>query len=271
MQFSISRGRRVIIAAVVVTVAVVALFVVAPNVVSPIAFAQQPATPPAVSTPVPLAPAEITLKKSLETRLGATVDGLTKLPIGLYEVRVGEDLFYSDANGDYIVVGNLIDLRTRENLTRKRAAEIREASLPVFKFADLPLDDAVKVVKGNGKRKVAIFEDPNCGYCRRLEASLHTISDVTIYVFLYPVLGPDSLAKSKQVWCASNRSKAWSEWMEKGTALSGEGACTTPLDKTLALGKKLKVDGTPTLFFSNSKRVEGAIDQAELEKMLAAG
>ena len=93
---------------------------------------------------------------------------------------------------------------------------------------------------------------------------------MTIYVFLYPVLGPDSLAKSKQVWCASNRSKAWSEWMEKGTALSGEGACATPLDKTLALGKKLKVDGTPTLFFSNNKRSEGAIDQAELEKALSA-
>jgi thiol:disulfide interchange protein DsbC len=269
MRFPHFNGRRVLIGVVIAALAVVASVAFAPDLLSTPALAQQPA----ISTPAaaPLTAAEATLKKTLETRLGAPVDGLTKVPaLGLYEVRVGEDVLYTDANGDYLVVGNLIDLRSRENLTRKRVAEIREASLPVFKFAELPLDDAVKVVKGNGKRKIAIFEDPNCGYCKKLEASLHSISDVTIYVFLYPVLGPDSLAKSKQVWCASNRSKAWSEWMEKGTALSGEGACATPLDKTLALGKKLKVDGTPTLFFSNNKRAEGAIDQAELEKALAA-
>ncbi len=210
------------------------------------------------------------LKKNLETRLGANIDSITRVPVaGLYEVRVDNDIFYTDATGNYIVVGNLIDLRSRENLTRKRVEAIKEASLPKFKFADLPLDAAVKVVKGTGKRQVAIFEDPNCGYCKRLEKSIHEIGDVTIYVFLYPVLGPDSLAKSKQVWCAPNRSKAWSDWMQSGVALSGEGACQTPLDKTLELGKKLKVEGTPTLFFSNNKRVEGAIDTAELEKLLA--
>jgi thiol:disulfide interchange protein DsbC len=268
MRFSSTRGRRVIIGAVAAVSVVVALVVFAPGLVSTLAIAQTPAA----STPVPPTAAEVALKKTLETRLGATIDGLTKMPAaGLYEVRVGDDILYTDATGDYLVVGNLIDLRTRENLTRKRANEIREAGLPTFKFAELPFDTAVKIVKGNGKRKVAIFEDPNCSYCRKLEASLHTLSDVTIYVFLYPVLGPDSLAKSKQVWCAPNRAKAWSEWMEKGTALSGEGACTTPLDKTLALGKKLKVDGTPTLFFTNDKRVEGAIDPVELEKMLSAG
>ncbi len=213
---------------------------------------------------------DATLKKNLETRLGATIDSITRLPIaGLYEIRIDNDIFYADATGNYIVVGNLIDLRSRENLTRKRVEAIKQASLPQIKFADLPLDTAVKVVKGNGKRQVAIFEDPNCGYCKRLEKSIHDIGDVTIYVFLYPILGPDSLAKSKQVWCAANRSKAWSDWMQSGTALTGEGACQTPIDKTLELGKKLKVEGTPTLFFSNNKRVEGAIDTAELEKLLA--
>lgn len=226
------------------------------------------AAPPAA----PSTAAEVGLKKTLETRFNATVDSLTKLPMGLYEVHVGEDVFYTDPTGSYLIVGNLVDLRTRENLTRKSVEAIKQASMPPFKFTELPFDTAVKVVRGNGRRQVAIFEDPNCGYCRKLESSLDRISDVTIWVFLYPVLGPDSLAKSKQVWCASNRSKAWTEWMgDNRTALAGEGACETPLDRTLELGKKLRVDGTPTMFFSNNKRVEGAIDQGELEKLLSAG
>ncbi len=242
------------------------------------AFAQTQSAPtaaqiltPGAMTSTNNAPvADAALKKNLETRLGATIDSITRLPVaGLYEVRIDNDIFYTDATGNYIVVGNLIDLRSRENLTRKRVEAIKEASLPKFQFAELPLDAAVKIVKGSGKRQVAIFEDPNCGYCKRLEKSIHELGDVTIYVFLYPVLGPDSLAKSKQVWCAPNRAKAWSEWMQNGTALSGEGACQTPLDKNLELGKKLRVEGTPTLFFSNNKRIEGAIEAAELEKLLA--
>lgn len=210
------------------------------------------------------------LKKRLEARLGASIDSITRLPVaGLLEVRIDQDIFYTDATGNYILVGNLIDLRSRENLTRKRVEAIKQAALPSFKFTELPLDDAVKVVKGNGKRRVAIFEDPNCVFCKRLEKSIHDLGDVTLYVFLYPVLGPDSLAKSRQVWCAPDRAKAWTEWMQNGTALTGEGACQTPLDKTLELGKKLKVEGTPTLFFPSNKRVEGAIEPAELEKLLA--
>jgi thiol:disulfide interchange protein DsbC len=210
------------------------------------------------------------LKKNLEARLGATVDAINRLPLaGLYEVRAGEDVFYTDPGGNYILIGSLIDLRTRENLTRARVDELKQASLPAFKFAELPFDESVKVVKGSGKRKVAIFEDPNCGYCKRLEKSILDIGDVTIYVFLYPVLGPDSLVKSKQVWCAPDRAKAWNAWMQDATALPGEGTCATPLDRNLALGKKLRVDGTPTLFFSNNKRVEGTVDAKELERLLA--
>jgi thiol:disulfide interchange protein DsbC len=237
--------------------------------------AGQGATPasPAMSRPANEPGTPVTdpaLKKTLETRLSATVDSITRLPVaGLYEVRSGDDVFYADPTGNYIVVGNLIDLRTRENLTRTRVEEIKQASLPPFKFSELPLDAAVKVVKGSGKRRVAIFEDPNCGYCRQLEKSILDIGDVTVYVFLYPVLGPDSLVKSRQVWCAADRAKAWSGWMQNATALAGEGTCTTPLDKTLALGKKLRVDGTPTLFFSNNKRVEGTVETDELERLLA--
>lgn len=241
--------------------------------------AQGTPQPPSQSPPAPAMsrPADAgtpvddpSLKKTLEAHLGATIDGITRLPVGgLYEIRVGEDIFYADPTGNYILVGNLIDLRSRENLTRQRVQEIRLAGLPVFKFGELPFDAAVKVVKGGGKRKVAIFEDPNCGYCRKLEKSILDIGDVTIYVFLYPILGPDSLSKSKQVWCAKDRAKAWSGWMQQSTELVGDGTCATPLDKTLALGKKLRVEGTPTLFFQSNKRVEGVIDAATLEKMLA--
>ena len=229
--------------------------------------------------PAPLSPAvdagatainDPALKKNLEAKLNASVDAISKMPVsGLYEVRVGEDIFYTDTTGNYILVGNVIDLRTRENLTRTRVEAIKQASLPTFKFVDLPLDTAVRIVKGSGKRKVAIFEDPNCGYCKKLEKSILDIGDVTVYVFLYPVLGPDSLVKSKQVWCSANRSKAWTDWMQNATALSGDGSCATPIDRTLELGKKLRVDGTPTLFFSNNKRVEGAIEAEQLEKLLA--
>ena len=236
------------------------------------AFAQTPAVskPPASAATVQPAAGDAALKKTVEDRIGTPVDAVSKLPVGgLYEVRVGTDIFYTDASGNYIIVGNIIDLRTRENLTKKRVEALVDAATPKVKFADLPLDSAVKIVKGNGKRQLAIFEDPNCVFCKRLEKSLQEISDVTIYVFLYPILGPDSLTKSKQVWCAADRGRAWSDWMERGTALTGDGACATPLDKNLALGKKLRVDGTPTLFFSDGRRVPGAVPADELAKLLA--
>jgi len=241
-----------------------------------LSFAQT--TAPAPAAPASKAPkkaaaqsVEAQLKQDLEARVGAKIDSVTPMPMAqLYEIRIGEDIFYTDPTGNYLIIGNIIDSRTRENLTRARVDAIKEASLPQWKFAELPLDAAVKIVRGTGKREVAIFEDPNCGYCKKLEKSILDIGDVTIYVFLYPVLGPDSLTKSKQIWCAPNRAKAWTDWMQNATALSGEGTCPTPLDKTLALGKKLKVDGTPTLFFSNNKRVEGAIGAAELQKLLLA-
>jgi thiol:disulfide interchange protein DsbC len=244
--------------------------------VASVAHAQGMSTPPG-GTPAPSATTPVgppvddpALKKNLETRLEVGVDSITKLPVdGLYEVRAGDEVFYTDKTGNFIMVGNLIDLRTKENITRTRLLAIKEASLPPFKFNELPLDAAVKVVKGSGKRRVAIFEDPNCVYCKKLEKSILDVGNVTIYVFLYPILGPDSLVKSKQVWCADNRSKAWVDWMQKATAPSGEAKCNTAtLDKTLALGKKLQVEGTPTLFFGNNRRIEGVVDAGELERML---
>lgn len=212
------------------------------------------------------------LQKKLETLIGREVDSVTKLDYAnLYEVRVGNEIVYSDAKADYLFVGNIIDMNTRINMTRARTDAFLEASLPKFKFADLPLKSAIKIVKGNGKRQVAIFVDPNCGYCKRMEKAIDPVTDVTMYIFLYPVLGPDSTEKSKAIWCSANPAKVWTDWMVSGTAIPGKDAsCTNPLDQNLDLGKKLKVDGTPTLFFFNGKRVPGAVDLEEFNKLLVA-
>jgi len=244
------------------------------------AFAATPAAtpapdaPPAMSQkPAALTPAEAELKKTIEERLKLTVDEITPLPIaGLYEVRVGTKLIYSDVKGDYVFTGNLIDLRARVDLTAERVDALKESTLPKVKLADLPLNSAIKIVKGSGKSQIAIFEDPNCSYCKRLEHSLENISDVTLYVFLYPVLGDDSVAKSRAIWCAKDPAKAWSTWMMNGSAPTApaSGCNSATIDQNVALGKKLDVSGTPTLFFSNGKRVPGAITDEEIGKMIAA-
>ncbi len=212
-------------------------------------------------------------QKKLETLIGHPVDSVTKLDYAnLYEVRVGNDIVYSDPAADYFFVGNIIDMKTRINMTRARTDSFLEASLPKVKFADLPLKSAIKIVKGSGKRQVAIFADPNCRFCKRMEKDIDAVTDVTMYVFLYPVLGPDSTDKSKAIWCSANPAKIWNEWMVSGTAIpaAGNNSCANPLDQNVELGKKLKVDGTPTLFFLNGKRVPGAVDLEEFNKLLTA-
>lgn len=209
-------------------------------------------------------------RKAVEDRLGAKVDTITKTPYaGLYEVKIGNDILYTDAHGDYLFVGNVIDLKNRENLTRHRVEALTEASLPQMKFADFPVDNAIKVVKGNGKRTMIAFEDPNCGYCKRLEKTLQGVDDVTVYVFLYPILGDDSVDKAKAIWCSADRAKTWEGWMANGTAISSKAGCANPVDKTVELGHRLQVDGTPTLFFPSGKRVPGAISADEIKALLS--
>ena len=238
-------------------------------------FAAGPAPDPAPAMspkPAALTPAEADLKKVIEERLKLTVDEITPLPVaGLYEVRVGSKLIYTDAKGDYAFTGNLIDLRARVNLTAERQDEIEENSLPKLKFADLPLASAIKIVKGNGKGQIAVFEDPNCAFCKRLEHSFETVNDATIYIFLYPVLGDDSIAKSKSIWCAKDPAKTWTAWMMNATPIGSAATCNTAtIDQNIALGRKLDVSGTPTLFFGDGKRVPGAISGEEINKRLAA-
>ncbi|CAN7585818.1 DsbC family protein [Massilia sp. LjRoot122] len=210
---------------------------------------------------------EATIKKALEPRLGgAKIESIRETPYsGLYEVRVAGDILYTDKKGDYLFIGHVYDTKTSTNLTRARVEEINK-----IKFTDLPLELALKQVKGNGKRVIAVFEDPNCGYCKRLrQTTLKEIDNVTIYTFLYNILSEDSFVKSKNIWCASDRVKAFDDWMINGKLpAAAPAACKTPNDEVLALGQKLRIQGTPAIFFTDGSRIPGAIDLKGLEAKL---
>ncbi|HWW05566.1 DsbC family protein [Collimonas sp.] len=212
---------------------------------------------------------EARIKKLIEPRMGVgiKVDAVSKTPYaGLYEVRTNGDIFYTDENADYIVVGKVIDTHTYKDLTKERVDH-----LAVINFADLPLDAAVKTVKGDGKRVLAIFEDPNCPYCKNLHKTLQEIDNVTVYTFLLNILSDDSVVKSRDIWCATDRSKAWSDWMINGKpAAAAAPSCPTPNDKVLALGKKLRIVGTPTVYFADGSRTGSALDAKALEQKLAS-
>ena len=209
---------------------------------------------------------EATIKKTLQERLSVNIESVTKTPMpGIYEVFAGGDLMYSDENGNYLFYdGSLIDVKTKTNLTTERLRK-----LTAIKFDSLPLNLAFKRVKGNGARKMAYFADPNCGYCRRFEQALDDVSDVTVYMFLYPILAADSADKSKAVWCSGNRAKAWEDWMQHGIKpVAAKANCDTPVDKVLEYGKKMAISGTPTLIFADGSRVPGAISTDQLRKLL---
>ena len=210
------------------------------------------------------------IRKNLPARLPQfkQIDEVRKSEIpGLYEVRVdGTEIFYTDAKADFLIEGSLIDTRNKRNLTEERVEK-----LTAIKFDSLPLKDAFTVVRGNGERKMAVFEDPNCGYCKRFERDLQKVDNVTIYMFLYPILGADSVEKSKAIWCAKDRGTAWLDWMLRDQSVSSTaGGCdATALSRNVELGRKYKINGTPTLLFTNGSRVPGAVDAKKVEQMLA--
>jgi thiol:disulfide interchange protein DsbC len=203
------------------------------------------------------------LKKKLPE---APIDSVRKVPYGgLYEVTAGGDVLYTDANTSFLFMGSIVDLKTKENVTEARMRQVN-----AIKFEQLPLDSAIKIQRGNGSRKVAIFEDPHCGYCKRFERDLQGISDITVYVFLYPILSQDSIEKSKAIWCSADPGKAWLDAMLRESFPSSEANCANPIDRNLALGRDKRITGTPTLIFENGERVPGAMPIAEFEKKLAA-
>ncbi|MEO7391386.1 MAG: DsbC family protein, partial [Ramlibacter sp.] len=197
------------------------------------------------------------IRKNLADRLPQLqkIDEITKTPLpGIFEIRIGTDLFYSDAEGNYLFQGALIDTKQSRNLT-----EERQDKLLAIDFTALPVKDAFTIVRGNGKRKVAVFEDPNCGYCKQFERDLQKVDNVTIYLFLFPILGPDSLEKSRNIWCAKDKSKAWQDWMVRDRGAPQATCDAAALVRNVEFGKKHRISGTPTLIFADGNRVPGAI------------
>ena len=211
---------------------------------------------------------EAAIRKNLGERIPQLqkIDEVSKSAMpGLYEIRVnGTDILYTDAEGNFLIQGNLIDTKNRRNLTEERVEK-----LSAVDFGTLPLKDAFTVVRGDGKRKMAVFEDPNCGYCKRFEADLQKINNVTIHMFLYPILGKDSTEKSRNIWCAKDRSKAWADWMLRDTSPATASCDAAALARNVEFGKKHKITGTPTLIFADGSRVPGAIGAPQIEKFLA--
>jgi thiol:disulfide interchange protein DsbC len=189
---------------------------------------------------------------------------LSPLP-GLYELVTEAGLVYTDANGDYLVVGKLVDTKTQEDLT-----ELRMSQLNGVPFDTLPLDLAIKYVKGNGKRRLAVFEDPHCPYCRQIEVTLKDITDTTIYVFLYPIesLHPNATETSRNVWCAEDRQTAWLKVMLEKTAPPAKKCDVAALQLIQKFGDQLGINGTPTLIFADGRRVASALPRDRLEKLM---
>ena len=212
---------------------------------------------------------EASLKKLVETAYPKfKVDSVTKTPYaGLYEVFMGGQIIYTDEKLTFLIAeGRLVDPKSKKDVTGERMDELTKID-----FNSLPLDQAIKVVKGNGSRKLVVFSDVDCPYCKRLEQNeLVNVTDVTIYTFLYPLaqLHPDSAAKSKSIWCADNRVKAWQDWILKGQLPTSTGNCEVPLEKVGELARKVGVNSTPTLFFADGKRMMGAQPYKEIEKSL---
>ena len=210
---------------------------------------------------------EAAIRKNLTERLAnlPKIDEISKTPMpGLYEIRVnGSEIFYSDVEGNFLIQGNLIDTKIRRNLTEERVDKLNAVT-----FDALPLKDAFTIVRGTGKRKMAVFEDPNCGYCKRFERDMQKVNDVTIYLFLYPVLGPDSVEKSKNLWCAKDQAKVWQDVMVRNQPVPVASCDASAVTRNVEFGKKYRITGTPTLIFADGSRVPGAINAQQVEKYL---
>jgi thiol:disulfide interchange protein DsbC len=212
---------------------------------------------------------EAAIRKNLAERapqMAQKLDEVSKTGMaGLYELRVnGSDIFYTDAEANFLLQGNLIDLKTKRNLTEERVDKLTEIA-----FDTLPLKDSFTIVRGNGKRKLAVFEDPNCGYCKRFEADLQKVDNVTVHMFLYPILSADSTEKSRNIWCAKDKGRAWQDLMLRDAQAAPAKCDAAAIARNLEFGKKYKITGTPTLIFADGTRVPGAINAQQVEKMLA--
>lgn len=246
----------------------------AASVISSHVMAQQASTGKAATQSVlsTAAPAAVddsqrlrAIKTAFETRFqGVEVTNVRQAPMpGLYEVQVGMDLVYVDENVDYVLQGSLVDAHKRVDLTAARIQKLSEVP-----FDTLPLELAVKQVKGDGSRKLAVFEDPNCVYCKQLHANLKDIDNVTVYSFLFPILSPDSATKARDVWCASDPAAVWRDWMVNGNTPPSAQCDDDPVEQVLALGQRLAVRGTPAVLFADGSRVNGVLPADQLRRKL---
>lgn len=213
---------------------------------------------------------EASIRKAVQAKFPqADVQSVTKLPyLGLYEVVVSNEILYTDENFEYIIYeGNIIDTKTDRNLTAER-----KRKLAMIPFNELPLELAFKKVKGKGERKLAVFSDPDCPFCKRIEGDLAKLDNVTIYMFLFPIDGlhPQASDKAKRIWCSADRVKAWDDYLQKGIAPTAAPTCDNPVDKLVEFGSRRGINATPTLVFANGDRVPGAISAAQIEKLLSS-
>ncbi|MBL8521574.1 MAG: DsbC family protein [Betaproteobacteria bacterium] len=207
------------------------------------------------------------VKKEFEKRYpDIKVDKVTKTGFGdVWEIFANGEILYVDEKVTYLLIGTLVNASNKENVTEKRLTK-----LTAINFNELPLHNAIKLVRGDGSRKLAIFEDPNCGYCKRFERDLNAIDNITAYIFPYPILSPDSMEKSKQVWCAPNRLQAWQDLMLRDRPVSGKSNCDNPIEAIYLYGQKQRIQGTPVTIFENGERASGALPKDQLEARIAA-
>ena len=213
---------------------------------------------------------EATIRKVVEAKLaGAKVEGVQPGPLGLFEVRFrgasGQRIVYTDANATHIFLGKIYDAQNDRDLTEERLRKLN-----AIKFEQLPLDQAVKIQRGNGKRVLAMFSDPYCPACKQFEQTLQQVDDITIYVFMFPVIRPELAEQSKAVWCSPDRAKAWLDVALRGKPPTAKASCATPLEKNLELGRSLGVNSTPTLVLASGERVTGALSKSDLTDLLDA-
>ncbi|HTT37113.1 MAG TPA: DsbC family protein [Burkholderiales bacterium] len=212
---------------------------------------------------------EEAIRKAVQAKFPrASVQSVTKLPyLGLYEIVIENDVLYTDENFEYVIDGNIIETQSGRNFTEERKRKL--AAIP---FDELPFDLAFKRVKGKGERKMAVFSDPDCPFCKRIEQDLAKLDNVTIYMFLYPIesLHPQAGDKAKRIWCSPDKVKAWEDYMNKGVAPTAAPTCDNPVDKLAKYGTQHHINGTPTLVFANGERVPGAISAPQIEKLLSS-
>ncbi|MEP7062351.1 MAG: DsbC family protein [Betaproteobacteria bacterium] len=236
---------------------------------APVALAQT-ASKPAVKAPAaPAMTSEMAaIRKLVEQRVpGMEVRSITSTGIaGLYEVLADDRIVYVDPQVNYLIMGSIYDLASKQNLTDDRYRKLNRIA-----FDSLPFDQSFKRVRGDGSRRVAMFSDADCPFCARIEKELGGMTNVTIYTFPFPIdsLHPSSALKSRQIWCAADRGKAWDEWFNSQKLPDNKGDCANPVAANQALGEKLHISATPTLVFADGSVVPGALPLAQLEQMLA--